>query len=72
MTKDDLHRVSELILQYADFPLGSVDASVIAVAERMGLDGVATHDHRHFTVVRPVHVPTLSHQWRRRTGCLDL
>ncbi|MFI6468361.1 hypothetical protein [Streptomyces sp. NPDC050528] len=29
-----LRRVSELILQYADFPLGAVDASVIAVRPR--------------------------------------
>jgi predicted nucleic acid-binding protein len=30
----DLTRMSELVLQYADFPLGAVDASVLAIAER--------------------------------------
>lgn len=55
LTKDDLRRVSELVLKYADFPLGSVDASVIAVAERFGVDRIATHDRRHFTVVKPKH-----------------
>jgi uncharacterized protein len=43
-------------VQYADLPLGSVDASVIAVAERLGVMTVMTIDRRHFTVVRPSHV----------------
>ncbi len=42
---------------YADFPLGLVDASVIAVAERLGAADIATLDRRHFSVVRPAHVP---------------
>jgi predicted nucleic acid-binding protein len=33
-----------------------VDASVVAVAERLGIGTVATLDRRHFTVVRPRHV----------------
>ncbi|CAJ59845.1 hypothetical protein FRAAL1183 [Frankia alni ACN14a] len=32
--------------------LGTVDASVIACAERLGVDEVATVDRRHFTVVK--------------------
>lgn len=60
LTNDDLRRVSELIVQYADFPLGAVDASVIAVAERFQTDRVATLDHRHFTVVKPNHVSGLT------------
>lgn len=50
----------ELVLQYADFPLGGVDASVIAVAERFDVDRVATLDRRHFSVVKPAHVPALT------------
>ena len=38
-------------------PLGGTDAAVVAVAERLGTSEVATVDHRHFTVVRPRHVP---------------
>jgi uncharacterized protein len=53
----DLDRISELVETYADLPLGTVDASVIALAERLGLPAVATLDHRHFRVVRPRHVP---------------
>ena len=40
----------------ADLHLGTVDASVIALAERLGVTTIATLDWRHFTVVRPRHV----------------
>ncbi len=53
----DLPRIAELVRTYADLPLGVVDAAVVAVAERLGLREVATLDHRHFSVVRPRHVP---------------
>jgi predicted nucleic acid-binding protein len=33
-----------------------VDASVVALAERHGLDTIATLDHRHFATVKPRHV----------------
>jgi predicted nucleic acid-binding protein len=49
-------RAADLVTQYADLPLGAVDATVIAVAERRGATEVATLDRRHFTVVRPTHV----------------
>lgn len=49
-------RIAELVSAYRDLPLGSVDGSVIAAAERLNLDQVATLDRRHFTVVRPRHV----------------
>jgi predicted nucleic acid-binding protein len=43
----DLTRMAELVRDYADFPLGAVDASVVAVAERFNVDRVATLDRRH-------------------------
>jgi predicted nucleic acid-binding protein len=52
----DWSRISELMEQYLDLPLGMVDASVIALAERRNLDVIATLDQRHFSVVRPRHV----------------
>lgn len=52
---DDWARVAGLIRTYADLPLGVVDASVMAIAERIGARQIATLDHRHFSVVRPVH-----------------
>lgn len=45
--------------QYADLDLGFVDAAVIAVCESLGETKVATLDHRHFGVVRPVHCERL-------------
>jgi predicted nucleic acid-binding protein len=53
----DLRRMAGLVRTYADFPLGAADASVVAIAERLGATRVATLDHRHFRAVRPVHCP---------------
>jgi len=52
----DWIRIAELVAAYHDLPLGTVDASVVATAERLGAAVVATLDRRHFTVVRPRHV----------------
>lgn len=51
----DYQRAAALVTQYADLPLGAVDATVIAVAERLQIREVATLDRRHFSVVRPAH-----------------
>jgi uncharacterized protein len=51
----DLERCRELQRQYHDLRLGVVDASVMALAERLAETEIATLDHRHFTVVRPRH-----------------
>lgn len=56
-TDVDLLRVRELQVEYADLGLGVVDASIVALAERLGLTHIATLDHRHFSVVRPAHTP---------------
>jgi predicted nucleic acid-binding protein len=56
---DDYRRCAELIAQYADLGLGLVDASVVAVAERLGLTTVATLNRRDFLVVRPNHCEAL-------------
>jgi predicted nucleic acid-binding protein len=53
----DLERAAELVETYSDLPLGTVDAAVVAIAERLGASKIATLDRRHFTVVRPIHVP---------------
>jgi hypothetical protein len=52
----DWLRIAELVARYRDLPLGTVDGSVVAAAERLGLAEVATLDRRHFSVVRPSHV----------------
>jgi hypothetical protein len=56
----DYARAAELVDQYADFPLGTTDATVIALAERLDVREVATLDRRHFAAVRPAHVPAFA------------
>jgi predicted nucleic acid-binding protein len=56
----DLLRMAELVARYHDLPLGSVDASVIADAERRSITDIATLDCRHFDLVRPNHTKMLN------------
>lgn len=56
VTSSGLDRAADLIGQYADLPLGFVDASVVALAEQLELREIATLDRRHFSVVRPRHL----------------
>jgi hypothetical protein len=51
----DWLRIAELVSEYQDLPLGSVDASVIATAERLDITQLATLDRRDFSIVRPTH-----------------
>jgi predicted nucleic acid-binding protein len=55
LTLADLQRSAELESAYADLDLGLVDASVIALCERLDEPKVATLDRRDFSVVRPRH-----------------
>jgi uncharacterized protein len=54
----DAVRIAELVARYHDLPLGTIDASVVAAAERLRVSDVATTDRRHFGVVRPSHTET--------------
>jgi predicted nucleic acid-binding protein len=58
-TPADLARCRDLQAQYRDLALGVVDASVVALAERLEEPKVATLDQRHFRTVRPAHVAAL-------------
>ena len=60
LTADDYRRAADLVLTYEDLPLGTTDATVIALCERLGLSEVVTLDRRHFTVVRPRHIEALT------------
>jgi predicted nucleic acid-binding protein len=53
---EDYARAAVLLAQYDDLPLSLVDASVVAIAERLEQDTIATLDRRHFSVVRPLHL----------------
>lgn len=59
-TQADLERCHELQRAYADLEVGVVDASVLALVERLGAPKLATLDHRHFSVMRPRHVEALA------------
>lgn len=55
-TGADLTRCRQLQDRYRDLGLGVVDASIVALAERLDERRVATLDHRHFAAIRPAHV----------------
>ena len=57
---DDYERAADLVETYSDFPLGTTDATVVAVAERLGITEIATLDHRHFHAVRPRHADSFT------------
>lgn len=52
---EDWPYIADLVEQYREFPLGGTDASVVALAERLGTDVVITLDRRHFGAIRPRH-----------------
>jgi uncharacterized protein len=56
----DLPRMEATMIQYADFPVGYVDASVVAVAERLKAVEILTTDRRHFPRIAPG-VPVAPH-----------
>lgn len=56
---DDLARVRTLLDRYRDLRVGFVDASVLAIVERLEERKLATLDHRHFGAMRPRHVDAL-------------
>lgn len=58
--QSDWARIGELLDEYADLGLGTVDASVLAACERLGAAELATLDHRHFSVVKPRHRESLT------------
>lgn len=51
-TPEDFLRMADLVERYADWPLGGCDASILALAERLGTTTVITYDHRHFGALR--------------------
>lgn len=55
VSKVDLIRVSEILDQYADARLDFVDATIVALAERLNITRILTVDRRHFGLLRPKH-----------------
>lgn len=56
---DDLDRAAELDQRYATLRLGLVDACVMAMAERLRVEAIATLDLRHFGAVALASNPRL-------------
>ena len=55
-TAPDLERAAELIDRYRAADIGFVDASIVAMAERLGSTRLYTLDRRDFGIIRPRHV----------------
>jgi uncharacterized protein len=54
-TQRDLQRMADLMTRYADRPMDLADASLVAVAERLGLDRIVTLDpSRQYNRVMPI------------------
>jgi predicted nucleic acid-binding protein len=51
----DLHRIGEILEQYADSQLDFVDAAIITIAERRQVTRIWTLDRHDFLMVRPRH-----------------
>ena len=49
---DDWPLIADMIERYAGLPLGTVDASIAVLADRLGTDVVITLDRRHFGAIR--------------------
>lgn len=55
LTIQDLRRTLELLRRYEDARIGFVDATVVAIAERLKIQRILTTDRRDFSLVRPRH-----------------
>jgi predicted nucleic acid-binding protein len=55
LRKEDLTRTVEVMDKYLDTDLGFVDASLVAVAERLKIREILTTDRPHFSLIRPRH-----------------
>lgn len=55
VTLTDLERAVEILDQYADAQLDFVDATIVALSERLNVSRILTLDRRDFSIVRPNH-----------------
>ena len=53
LEENDLKRAFELLDIYEDARIGLVDATIVALAERLRIPRILTLDRRHFTLFRP-------------------
>lgn len=58
LINEDFRRSFQLLETYSDLNIGFVDASVVAMAERLKIHRILTTDRKHFSIVRPRHCQT--------------
>ncbi|MCD6569763.1 MAG: PIN domain-containing protein [Deltaproteobacteria bacterium] len=54
-THNDLVRCLDVLEVYVDANIGFVDASLVAISERLNIPRILTTDRRHFSMIRPNH-----------------
>lgn len=59
-TEPDLARTATILEQYLDSKVDFVDASVMAIAERLKIQTILTIDQRDFRLFRPTHCPNFT------------
>jgi len=52
---NDLRRCIEILKRYQNLNIDFVDASIIAISERLKVFKLLTTDRRHFSVIKPRH-----------------
>lgn len=55
LTEEDVSRIGDILEEYQDSRVDFVDASVMAMAERLNLTIILTLDCRDFSLYRPQH-----------------
>lgn len=55
LSRADMIRVGEVLFQYGSSGVDFVDASIVAIAERLAITRLLTVDRMHFTMIRPRH-----------------
>ena len=58
LRRPDLARCGDVMRRYPQ--IGFVDASIVAIAERLKIGAIATTDRRHFQRVRPRHMKSFT------------
>lgn len=49
----DIIRIVEILEKYKDLNIGYVDASIVAISERLKINKILTLDRRHFEILTP-------------------
>lgn len=52
LDREDLRACADVIARHSDASLGVTDASLLVLADRLGIDRVLTLDRRHFSTAR--------------------